>query len=299
VTVCFEWRDAPLGDFAVVGDPVAHSLSPRMQTAAFAALGLNFTYRAIRIRAGEVATALDHLRTLGYRGLNVTVPHKAEARDAMRNVDEFAARSDSVNTIRLSDMAGISTDGFGFVDTIVGRVSKSAPILILGAGGSARAIALALTMDGYNLSISNRTPARAHDLVHGLKIDIPVVENARVGDYALVVNATSASLRGESPVGFGALAQGVMESWSDGGMQDSETADPNAQRLTPNASVPPSVPLAYDLVYGDTPFLAAARSAGWEVMDGKPLLVAQGARSLEFWLPEITAPREVMLEAIL
>jgi len=269
VTEFFEWQDAPPGDFAVIGDPVAHSLSPKMHAAAFAVLGLNLTYRALRVRTGQVAEALDHLGGLGYRGVNVTVPHKAEARAAMRDVDDFAARCDSVNTIRLPDRAGISTDGPGFLDTLRDDLAPGAPVLLLGAGGSARSIALALTIGGYNLTIWNRTHSRAADLIRGLGISAEIVEVPALNDFDLVVNATSASLAGESPC------------------------------YLPKIQIPKSkIPVAYDLVYGETPFLAQAAAAGWRSMDGKPLLAAQGARSLEFWLPGIVAPREAMLEAI-
>ncbi|HVT11747.1 MAG TPA: shikimate dehydrogenase [Fimbriimonadaceae bacterium] len=258
-----EWREAPPGDFAVIGDPVAHSLSPRMHAAAFATRGESYSYEAIRVPPGEVAEAIARLRSLGYRGLNVTVPLKSEARMAMRTVGEFAARCDAVNTIRLEDLYGINTDGAGFLDTLPAFDRKSA--LILGAGGSARAIALALALDGYNLRIFNRTAERAISLVRELGIDAEVVDNPAPQDVQLILNATSASLHGESlPISFASAASGA---------------------------------LAYDLVYGDTPFLRAARAAGLKTLDGKALLVAQGARSLEFWLGGV-APREAMMEAI-
>ncbi len=269
MTPFFEWREAPSADFAVIGDPISHTLSPTMQTAAFAALGLDLKYVAVHVPPGEVGAALGHLHVLGYRGVNVTVPHKAEARRAVLGVDEFAAKCDSVNTIRLVDMFGISTDGSGFLDTLEGLVPKACPVLLLGAGGSARAIALALAMDGYRLRIHNRTPSKATALVREMDLQAEILDSPALGDSQLVVNATSASLHGEAPIPFD----------------------------RPNGLEGDS-PLAYDLVYGDTPFLAGARAAGLRTMDGKRLLVAQGARSLEFWIPDIVAPRDVMLGAI-
>lgn len=261
----FEWREAPPGDFAVIGDPVGHSRSPRMQKAAFEFRGESYSYNAIHVPPGEVAAALERFRTLGYRGINVTVPHKAEARLAMSSVDEFAARIDAVNTVRLADMHGINTDGPGFLDTIARVVTPGDNVLLLGAGGSARAIALALALEGYNLHIYNRTQERAVALVRELAIDAEVLESPTLDDASLIVNATSVSLNGDSlPMSFESASRGAV---------------------------------AYDLVYGDTPFLKSAHDAGLVTMDGKGLLVAQGARSLEFWLGG-TAPRDVMLEAI-
>jgi shikimate dehydrogenase len=274
VTKSFEWREAPPGDFAVIGDPVSHSRSPQMHAAAFAVAGLTATYRAIHVVPGEVAATLTHLARLGYAGVNITVPHKAEARAAMRSVDPFAERCDSVNTIRLVDFHAINTDGAGFLDTLSGLVPSGCRVLLLGAGGSARAIALALALDGYRLTIFNRTRKRALALVRELGIDAKVVEKPELQDADLIVNATSASLHCEAlPVGL------------------DFTQRRNGARV-----------VAYDLVYGETPFLKAARKAGLVTIDGKQLLVAQGARSLEFWLPEVwsagTAPREAMLEAV-
>ena len=236
-----------------------------MQTAALAALGLPFSYTAVRVPRGEVKPALEQLRGLGYRGINVTVPLKEEAFASVDSSDDFSARCGVVNTINVERMEAINTDGAGFLDTLQGLVPQGCTVLLLGAGGSARAIALALALDGYNLRIFNRTPERALSLVRELAIEAEVVDNPALQDVQLIVNATSASLHQESlPVSFaGASSEAV----------------------------------AYDLVYGETPFLTGAREAGLRVVDGKPLLVAQGARSLTYWLG-VEAPRDVMLEAI-
>jgi shikimate dehydrogenase len=260
-----EWREAPEAEFAVIGDPVSHSLSPKMHGAAFAALGLSHRYVSIRVARGEVREALAVLRSHGYLGVNVTIPHKEEAFEAVQTTDDFAICCRAVNTIRLADMEGTNTDGSGFLDTVEGQIDPGATVLLLGAGGSARAIALALTQGGYNLRIFNRTAERARLLVSELGIDAAVVDTPTVEDAQLIVNATSASLAQESlPIDWRAA--------------------------------PPSA-LAYDLVYGSTPFLTSAGEAGLRVMDGTELLVAQGARSLAFWLG-LEAPRDVMLEAI-
>lgn len=261
----FDWRDAPRGDFAVIGDPIEHTLSPRMHQAAFAALGESYTYRAIRVETGDVADALLGLRDKGYKGVNVTVPHKFEANAALTSAGSFADRCRVINTVRLEDLFGINTDGPGFMETIEGRIPPGSGVLLLGAGGSARAVALALAEAGYNIKVFNRTTERALLLVRELDIQAAVVDDPDPTDVQLIVNATSLSLQ-------------------------NETLAVPFERAAPGA-------LAYDLVYGETAFLAAAASAGLKTMDGKALLVAQGALSQEFWLDR-PAPREAMREAI-
>jgi shikimate dehydrogenase len=261
----FDWREAPAGDFAVIGDPIEHTLSPRMHEAAFAALGESYTYRAIRVQKGDVADALLGLRDKGYKGINVTVPHKFEANEALTSASPLADRCRVINTVRLEDLYGINTDGPGFMETIEGRVPQGSDVLLLGAGGSARAIALALAEAGYNIRVFNRTPERAVLLVRELDIQASVVDNPDPTDVQLIVNATSLSLQ-------------------------NETLAVPFERAAPGA-------LAYDLVYGATRFLAEAASAGLATIDGKALLVAQGALSQEFWL-ERPAPRKAMMEAV-
>src|SRR4051812_47461733 len=105
----FEWRDAPAADFAVIGDPVSHSLSPRMHMAAYAEMGLPFRYVAIRVRKGEVAPALERLRSMGYKGANVTVPHKDEVLGWCKTVQPLAAHVRAANTLWLHDRECINT----------------------------------------------------------------------------------------------------------------------------------------------------------------------------------------------
>ena len=261
----FDWRKAPSGDFAVIGDPIEHSLSPQMHAAAFDSLAETYEYRAIRVQPGEVAAALQRLKYLGYRGINVTVPHKSEAFEACITTDEFARRAGVANTIRLEDMHGINTDGPGFIETLSGQVDLGEKVLLLGAGGSARSIALALALAGYNIRVFNRTLERAFSLVRELEIEAEVVDHPFVQDVQLMVNATSTSLQNVAlPIAF-------------------DKAEPGC--------------LAYDLVYGETPFLVEAARHGLRTMDGKALLVAQGALSQEFWLGR-PAPRQIMMEAI-
>jgi shikimate dehydrogenase len=263
-----EWRDAEPAQFAVIGDPIKHSRSPRMQEAALRAMGLDHRYVALRVPSGEVAEAFDLLSGLGYLGVNVTVPHKYEAFLAMRSVELFARRVEAVNTVRLPDLAGVNTDGPGFMDSLAPlALPRGCRVLVLGAGGSAVSIAAALVEGGFEVRIYNRTRSRAEALVARLGIPAEILDTADPSGCELIVNATSAGLHdAELPV-------------------DWASAKPDA--------------VAYDLVYGSEPtrFLRTASDRGLRTIDGLPLLVAQGARSLEWWLGR-EAPRQVMLESL-
>ncbi|MDR3689968.1 MAG: shikimate dehydrogenase [Fimbriimonas sp.] len=264
----FPWREAPEAEFAVIGHPVNHTKSPRMHSAAYYALGLPYRYVAIDVPVGEVDVALEHLRSVGYRGVNVTVPHKEDALAWSVDVEPLAARVRAANTIRLADRACINTDAPGFLDTLEGFDLGPKRALLLGAGGSARALAVALSGTGYELTLYNRTFDKAIQLAKELDLsEESVLRSADPQGASLILNTTSASLNGaQLPI-----------LW--------ERAEPGA--------------LAYDLMYAKepTPFLACASEHGLQTMDGLKMLVAQGARSFEWWLGT-AAPREAMLEAI-
>src|SRR6476620_7945965 len=97
----YPWRDAPAADFAVIGDPVSHSRSPAMHRAAYAAMKLSYSYIAVQVHSGEVGIALNHLRDLGFRGVNATVPHKLEALEWSESPDDLAIKAGSSNTLDL------------------------------------------------------------------------------------------------------------------------------------------------------------------------------------------------------
>ena len=284
----FEWPDAPEADYAVIGSPVHHSLSPIMHQAAYRALGLSYRYVAIHVPPGEVCRALDRLERLGYKGVNVTVPHKEEVLSCVEEVDAFARRVMAANTIKLrsphtplgtshhtrsvvgvdpetlGSRRAINTDAPAFIQTLGSLKLRGRRAMILGAGGSARAIVAILADNGYQVQIHNRTTSRAIELVEQLGVSAAVLETPNL-NCDLIVNTTSAGLAGQS-LGL---------DWSQ--------APPHA--------------IAYDLVYGDTRFLLEASRAGLKTIDGLPLLVEQGALAFEWWTG-LGAPREAMLEAV-
>jgi shikimate dehydrogenase len=233
-----------------------------MHHAAYAALGLNHSYSAIPVKRealGGLQRDFD-----SFEGLNVTVPHK-EAVCAYFALDEFALRTGAANTLNLRTGQAINTDGWGFVEVIAGLGFER--VLVAGAGGTARSIVLALTLAGYQVSLWNRNLERAEALVNELEVSAQVCSSLDIKGHDLVVNATSSSLQGESlPI-----------AWS--------SREPQA--------------VFCDLYYsaGDTIFTKEARAAGANTLDGRELLVAQGALSFEWWL-ETEAPREAMRAAV-
>lgn len=265
----FYWQEAPKADFAVIGYPIRHSLSPKMHAAAFEAAGLTASYVAIEVPRGEVGGALDHLRSLGYRGVNVTVPHKEESFGWCETTTDVSTRLRVCNTIDLERRHGTSTDGQGFAASLAGIDLKGRLAVVLGAGGSTRSILEALLKDGWKVSLWNRTKSKAEALIHDFGFDVTLLDEPNLFGANLIVNTTSASLRGERlPI-----------DWD--------------QVLVPAEA------LAYDLAYGAelTTFLKDAHSWGIRTMDGRKMLMEQGASAFEFWWG-LPAPREAMLAAL-
>jgi len=231
-----------------------------MHHAAYAELGLPHTYEAIRCPAGSLSTTLVELRQAGYRGVNITVPLKEEALEAC-HADAFALRCGAVNTIDLESGVGINTDGPGFVESIRGTEGRR--VLLLGAGGALPIFAVALLDAGYEVAIWNRSSTRAEALAQTVGADW--TETIPSDGYEIAINATSSSLKNERL---------KMTFQSDRTYID-----------------------LYYLKEGDTLFVADARAADASAMDGRELLVAQGALSFEFWLG-IPAPRQAMRRAV-
>lgn len=238
------WREAPAGDYAVVGDPVGRSLSPAIHAAAYRALGLELAYHAVTVPPGELAEAAAHLARLGFRGLNVTVPLKEEA-FALFGSDR--PQSEAANTVALEPGRGWNTDVPALVDELSGEVPG--PAIVLGSGGAARAAVLALAELGWSVGYSSRRPGAldAWASRHGVALGASP-------PFSLVVNATSAGHSGACPeFDFGQASAGAL-----------------AYDLSYGAAA--------------EPFLARARERGLRQRDGIGMLVGQAARSLEIWL---------------
>lgn len=263
LTAWYDWRRAPAAEFAVVGDPVAHSWSSAIHRAAFREMGWTYRYTAVRVPVEEFDMALEWLIRLGYRGLNVTVPLKEAAFRWADSVDVQSAEYGALNTLSLRDGRGTNTDAPGFLDSIQGRPVEGRRVLILGAGGTARTLARCLGRAGAEVLLWNRTRSRAARLAEELGETLTILDSARASGCSVVVNCTSAGLQEDS----------VEIDW-DGVSSEA---------------------LAIDVVYSrdPTPFLRDASAHGVSIADGRGLLVAQAARSFEWW-HAVAAPRSAM-----
>jgi shikimate dehydrogenase len=261
----------------VLGWPVAGSLSPVIHNAAFAALGLDWVYLPLPVEPGHVGAAITGLQALGFAGANVTMPHKAEAAAAVPQLSEDAARLDAVNTIHVGaeGISGHNTDAPGFarfLEEDVGFDAGGRSALLFGAGGAARAVALALARAGLaRLSVALREPARANVLAAALegfptRVEAIAFEDARAAEVDLLVNATPLGAHGE------------------------ELPLPRLDRVR----------VAVDLLYRPptTPLLAVVRDAGGASFGGLGLLLHQAALAFELWTGQ-PAPLDVMSAAAL
>jgi shikimate dehydrogenase len=258
----------------VLGFPVAHSRSPAMMGAAFEALGLDWRYVRLPVLPERFEETARALPGSGYRGANVTIPHKMTALALADRATEAAAAIGAANTLTFDDgrVEADNTDAGGIADAL-GEDIRSAHALVLGAGGAARAAAFALREGGAaEVSVWNRTPERAASLA----ADLGVRFAERPGPADLVVNATSVGLEPAAEESEALEALGLA------GLD------------------PPEV--LVDLPYGDaeTPLCGWASRAGARVIDGVEVLVRQGARSLERWTgtpPPIEAMTRAAREA--
>jgi shikimate dehydrogenase len=271
----------------VIGDPVEHSLSPALHNAAFEALDLNWVYVAFPVAAGDGKAAVDAMRTLGLVGLSVTMPHKADVTAGLDRLGPVASRLGVVNTVSRfpspdgDELLGESTDGPGFIDALRGDDGfdpAGRSCVVLGSGGAARAITLALANAGAaSISVVGRRPQAVEacaQLAGGAGLAVvgrsEAVSNVVAG-ADLVVNAT--------PVGM-----------SSG---DRLPFDLDPSVLGPTQFVS-------DLIYAPatTPLLAAARNRGAGSANGLGMLIHQAARQVEIWTGR-PAPVEVMSAAAL
>ena len=264
----------------IIGWPVSHSLSPAIHNAAFAAAGLDWTYVPLPVRPEWLQPALIGLVPLGFAGANVTMPHKTEAAELIQRCSEDATLLRAVNTIavRGGELEGHNTDVAGF-DRFLRRDAGFDPAgrsaLVFGAGGAARACALALARAGLaRLTVAAREEFRAApliEMVDGFGIPVALVRPAETGELVadLVVNAT--------PVGG----------------SDAEPSLPSLPHLGPDV-------LVIDLLYDppSTDLQRRARAAGATAFGGLGHLLEQAALSFELWTGT-PAPLEVMSAAAL
>jgi shikimate dehydrogenase len=269
----------------VMGWPVAHSRSPRLHGYWLAHYGIAGTYVPLPVAPGRVADALRGLAALGFAGCNVTIPHKLEALRLVDDVDPLAQRIGAVNTIVVRTdgrLSGFNTDGYGFVESL--REARkdwkadTGPVVVLGAGGGARAIVVTLIAEGArDIRLLNRTTARAEELAAAAGPQVRVLpweqRAAALDSAALLVNTTSQGMVGQPPLDIALDAL-------------------------------PTTALVSDIVYNPlvTPLLAAAKARGNTAVDGLGMLLHQARPAFRAFygvMPEVTAELRKTIEATL
>lgn len=259
----------------VMGWPVAHSLSPALHGHWLARHGIDGAYLPLAVAPPDFAAVLAAMPKMGFRGANVTVPHKEAALAACARVDDVAKRIGAVNTIVFAadgTAQGSNTDAFGFIENLKAGASgwnaAAGPAVVLGAGGAARAVAAALQDAGVpDIRLVNRTRDRADKVAADLGARVTAHDWSRradlLADASLLVNTTTLGMTGK------------------------DALDISLDRLPPKA-------LVNDIVYVplETPLLAAARARGNPVVDGLGMLLHQARPGFHAWfgvMPEVTA----------
>ena len=271
----------------IIGYPIRHSISPIFQQAALDYFRLDATFEAWEVEPKELPEFIKGLRSPSTLGINVTVPHKEAVMGHLDHIDEWSKTAGAVNTVvnEKGKLTGYNTDGLGFLRALkdLGQLSpKGCKVLIFGAGGSAKAVGLALAREGVaSITIANRTAERARHLADLLRVRGPEVEvvpfswsgDALVraaGECDLLVNCTTLGMK-HGPA---------------------EDASPIASRYIPSGA------LVYDLVYNppQTPLLLEAAMAGASSLGGLPMLVYQGVAAFKLWTGR-EAPVDLMMKA--
>jgi len=265
--------------FAVIGDPINHSLSPNIHSAAFRELNLDSSYIGYRIPKGELESGVEGLKKIKISGFNVTIPHKVEMMKYLDKMDESCSIIGAVNTVVNNEgvLKGYNTDMDGFLEPLKKRnISiQDKKILLIGAGGAARAIIAGMSKEkAERVDIANRTTKNAEKLSEfatriELSTNVKKIEEIKnLQNYDIIINSTSLGLKNElSPISFEQINQ------------DS---------------------VIYDIVYSpmNTDFIKKAKDKKLEVIYGYEMLLGQATRAFEIW-HGMKAPYNAMKKALL
>jgi shikimate dehydrogenase len=267
----------------VMGWPVMHSRSPKIHNYWFAKHGLAGTYVPLGIQAEGLRAALRALPALGFAGCNLTIPHKEAAFEIVDRVDPLARRIGAINCVVVApdgSLDGRNNDGFGYIQSVLeaypGWRADAGPIVVIGAGGGARAVLVSLADKGAReIRLVNRSPERAQALTREFGAPIQALawgdRHAALDGAAMLVNTTSQGMTGQPPL------------------------DLALDKLPVSA-------LVSDIIYipRETPLLTAARQRGNRTVNGLGMLLNQARPAFHAWfgvMPEVTAELRAMIEA--
>jgi shikimate dehydrogenase len=254
-----------------MGNPVSHSLSPAMHNTAFKALDLNKAYLPFPVK--NVEAAMDGFRAMEVKGVSVTIPHKQAVIEHLDSIDPVAKKIGAVNTLVINNekIHGFNTDWLGANRALAEQIDLTdCSVLLLGAGGSARAIGFGLLEAGAKLTIASRTPATGRALADSLAVKWLPIAEAQDHQADALVNATSV------------------------GMAPQEEQSPIAATALANYQV------VMDIVYAplETKLLKEAKLAGCRTVNGLAMLLYQGVAQFETWTGQ-NAPIELMQQSLM
>ena len=257
--------------YGIMGNPVAHSLSPAMHNAAFQACGLNKAYVAFEVV--DVPHAMDGFRALGIGGVSVTIPHKQAVIPLLDAIDPVARKIGAVNTLLVDGdhIKGYNTDWIGANQALETIVSLSgSTVLVIGAGGSARAIGFGLQEKGATVILANRTLAKGQALAQDLNCECYPLAEIDTLNVDVLVNTTSVGMT------------------------------PNINDTVVTREVLENIPAVMDIIYApsETRLLREAKEAGCATVNGFYMLLFQGVAQFELWTGR-SAPVEIMREKLL
>jgi shikimate dehydrogenase len=265
----------------LIGDPVEHSVSPAMHNAAFSSLGLDYIYLPLRVARDNLAKAIDGLKVLNIRGLNVTIPHKVAVIPLLDEMEPLAEKIGAVNTI-VNDkgrLKGHNTDAGGFLKALLERgvEPRGKKVVVLGAGGASRAISFTLAERGAEIVILNRK----------LEMDWAVKLASSISQLS-TKEVKALELNNENLSSVLEAADVLVNATSVGMSPNSNNSPLPARLLKPELVV-------FDVVYNPlkTRLLAEAEAAGAETISGIDMLVWQGALAFELWTGA-RAPIDIM-----
>lgn len=252
--------------YALLGDPVAHSLSPQMHTAAFNQAGYNGVYVALRVT--DVGAAVAGMRALGVAGASVTIPHKTAVIELLDEVDPTALAIGAVNTIVNAGgrLCGYNTDGIGAMRALQEKCTLADKrVAVIGAGGAARAVGYMAVAQGARVVIVNRTVSRGEALADAVGGDFEVLEGFSGHDVDVLINTTSVGMH------------------------------PATEEMVVDESLLAAHMVVMDVVYNpvSTHLLRSAQRKGCQTIDGVTMFVQQGAAQFELWTGQ-KAPIELM-----